>query len=317
MSPAAVILFLTTVIAGAGPVITLAGPQAEFVITLPGVSEISGLAWCRKDLYYGVSDTQPGIFPLHLTVDPASGLLTAARLEKPITVTSTLTDFEDIAWDPAGKGRIFVSTERPPSLAVFSLVGQSLPAPALPPVFLKARFNRGMEALTRDAATGHLWTASEDTLEPDGETSGMDRGGLVRLQEFNAAGQPARQFAWRTDVPGARRGGGSTGLTALCALPGGHLVVMERVIVGFHLEMRIYLAGFAEATDTSRINALAGAKFTPAHKTLLFTRNTGLTNFEGLAVGPVLQDGSRSLIAAADNGFGDSHTFLALRVTVP
>jgi len=313
---ASVLLLLTAVFAAGAPAIVPAGQQPEFLATLTGVSELSGLTWCRDDLYYGVSDDKPGIFPLRLTIDPATGLLTAARLETPITVTTTLTDFEDIACDTAN-GRLFVSTERPPALAAFSFTGQTLPAPALPPVYRQARFNKAMEALTRDPANGHLWTANEDTLTPDGELSGGERGGLVRLQEFDAKGNPARQFALRTDAPGGRIRGGSTGLTALCALPGGVLIGMERVLTGLHLEMRVYLVTIGEATDTSKIPALAGARFTTVQKTLLFSKNTGFTNYEGLAAGPVLKDGSRSIIAVADNGSGDRHYFMALRYTAP
>jgi hypothetical protein len=139
----------------------------------------------------------------------------------------------------------------------------------------------------------------------------------VRLQEFDAKGNAARQFAWRTDSPNAKLGGGGTGLTGLCALPGGELIVMERVVASLHLETRLYLATIGEATDISKTPDLANAKFTPVQKTLLFSKNTRFTNFEGIAAGPVLKDGSRSLILVADNGSGDTHVFMALRFTAP
>jgi hypothetical protein len=45
----------------------------------------------------------------------------------------------------------------------------------------------------------------------------------------------------------------------------------------------------------------------------LLSRSTRTTNYEGIALGPVLQDGSRSLILIADSGSGDVHSFLALK----
>ena len=320
LPPAPVLLTaaLTTALASAGPVtITPAGKTPEFTTVIKNVSEISGLSWCKDDLYYAVSDTQPGIFPLRLTIDPATGLLTAVRAEKTITVTTSLTDFEDIACDTAA-GQLFISTERPPALTVFTLTGQSLKSPVLPPIYQQARFNKGMEALTREPSTGKIWTVNEDTLTPDGDASAATHGGLVRLQEFDAKGNPGRQFAWRSDSPDSKLGGGGTGVTGLCALPGGHLIVMERVVTSLHLEVRLYLATFGnDSTDTSKTPALASAKFTPVQKTLLFSKSTAFTNFEGIALGPTLKDGTRSLILAADNGRGDTHVFMALKIANP
>jgi hypothetical protein len=204
--------------------------------------------------------------------------------------------------------------EGPPGIQGFSLAGKPLPPVKLPPVFLTARSNLSMESLTRDAATGHTWTANEDTLPGDGEVASRKTAGLVRLQEFDAAWKPLRQFAWRTETSSLRVSGSGTGVSALCLLPGGNLLVMERVFAGLSLEVRISLAGFAGATDTSKIPALAGMAFTSARKVPLFKKGTGFTNYEGMALGPALKDGSRSLILVADSGDSPTHTFMALRV---
>ena len=171
-----------------------------------------------------------------------------------------------------------------------------------------------MEALTRDPLSRRLWTANEDTLTPDGAVSSDQAGGVVRLQEFDADGRALRQFAWRTETSGLRVCGSGTGVSGLCLLPDGSLIVMERVVIGVYLEVRLYLAGFAGATDTARLPALAGVNFTPAQKTLLFKKATGLTNYEGIAAGPVLTDGSRALLLVADSGTSTRHTFMALRL---
>jgi len=305
------LLLLLTAPVSAGPAIVPAGPQPEIEVLLPGLSELSGLTWCGKDQFYAVSDTQPGLVPLRINLDSATGLITAVQADPVIPVTTKYTDFEDLAWDP-GLQRLIISTERPPGLLESTLLGDCRAAPVLPPVYQQARFNRGMEALTRNPDNGHLWTVNEDTLTPDGALSSHKGGGLVRLQEFSAAGQPLRQFAWRSDTPVVQ---GGTGLTALCALPGGHLLVMERIISGPWLELRLFLANSKGATDTSQLPALANLHITPVQKTLLYQRLTGATNYEGLCAGPLLPDGSRALLLVADNGSGDFHRFLALRFT--
>ncbi len=304
-------LLLTVAPAVAGPAVVPAGPQPEFAVTLTGVSELSGLTWCRKELYYAVSDGRPGLIPLQLALDSATGLITAVTADPVIAVTTKLVDFEDIVWVP-DRNRLIVSTERPPGMVEITLKGDCRIAPVLPPVFQQARFNRGMEALTRDPDTGHLWTANEDTLTPDGALSSHKAGGLVRLQEFDAKGRALRQFAWRSEAPLVQ---GGTGVTGLCAVPGGGLIVMERIIAGAWLELRLYLAGLENATDTSAMASLSGMNVAPVQKTLLYQRITGLTNYEGICAGPLLADGSRSLLLVADNGGGDVHKFLALRFT--
>lgn len=304
---------LTATLAFAGPEIVAAGKVAEFTAELPGIVGLSGLTWGGGDLYYAVSDRQQAILPLRVTLDAATGLITAVKADPPVPVPTKVSDFEDIAWD-AGQQRLFISAEQPASLLAFSLKGQPLPAPALPAVFQQARRNLSMEALTRDQSSGRLWTANEDTLTPDGAVSSDQAGGVVRLQEFDAEGRALRQFAWRTETSGLRVNGSGTGVSGLCLLPDGSLVVMERVVVGVYLEVRLYLAGFSGATDTSQMPALAGANFTRAQKKLLFRKVTGLTNYEGIAAGPSLTDGSRALLLVADSGKSMRHTFMALRL---
>jgi hypothetical protein len=297
--------------AAAVPAVVPAGPQPEFEVALPGVSELSGLTWRRGEQYYAVSDSQPGLLPLQIRMDPASGLVTGVKSEPMVKVTTTFTDFEDIAWVESGS-RFIVSTERPPGLLEITLQGGCKISPVLPAVYQQARLNKGMEALTRDPDNGHLWTANEDTLTPDGAVSSHKGGALVRLQEFDEVGRPLRQFAWRSETPLVQ---GGTGITGLCALPGGGLIVMERIVAGAWLEVRLFLAGFEGATDTSRMQALSGVNLTPVHKTPLYQRLTGFTNYEGICAGPLLADGSRSLLLVADNGSGTVHKFLALRIT--
>ena len=297
----------------AGLVVSPAGKIPEFSLTVESVVGLSGLAWSKDDLYYAVSDKARAIVPLRLTLDPDTGLIVAGKMEAPVPVETNASDFEDIACDAAG-GRVFISMEQPPGIEGFTSAGKPLGPVKLPAVFLTARGNIGMECLTRNAATGRSWTANQDTLTADGPVSSDKAGGLVRLQEFDAAMRPLRQFAWRTELSGFRIAGSGTGVTALCLLANGQLLVMERVVGGLTLEVRIFLAGLEKATDTSSLPALEGAAFTPAQKHLLFTWPCGFTNFEGMAAGPVLKDGSRSLILVADSGKGATHRFLALRI---
>ena len=51
-------------------------------------------------------------------------------------------------------------------------------------------------------------------------------------------------------------------------------------------------------------------------KILLLDQATGFTNFEGMALGPKLADGSRSLILIADSNGGTTHALLPLKIRI-
>lgn len=316
-SPAVIprfLVFLSAALtAPARPVIEAAGTKPEFSFTAENVSGLSGLTWCRDDLYYAVSDRQKAILPLRIALDRTTGLITAVKAEAAVPLKTSLDDFEDIAWDAAG-GLVFISAEKPAAIAGFTVNGRAVPPVNLPPAFRKARRNLSMESLTKNAAAARAWAANEDTLPADGPVSSPEAGGVVRLQEFDAAWKPLRQFAWRTERSGARFRGSGSGITGLCLLDDGSLIVMERVIIGLTLEVRLFLADFSGAADTSRVPSLSSVSFMPAQKHLLYHKAAGLTNWEGLAAGPLLTEGSRSLILAADSGDGTTHSLLALKV---
>ncbi|MEL6141955.1 MAG: esterase-like activity of phytase family protein, partial [Bacteroidota bacterium] len=76
-------------------------------------------------------------------------------------------------------------------------------------------------------------------------------------------------------------------------------------------DVKIYQVDASMATDVSGIDALAGASYTPAIKTLLFdfeSVRSQLTdgivdNIEGITFGPDLPNGKKSLLLVADNNF--------------
>ena len=209
----------------AGPVSVEAVPKSEFTFTAENICGLSGLTWCRDDLYCAVSDRLQAIVPLRITLDPATGSIIAVKENAMVPVKTVLEDFEDIAWD-AASNQAFISTEKPAAIVGFALNGKPGPMVSLPGVFLKARRNLGLESLTKNAALARAWTANEDALPADGAVSSPDSGSLVRLQEFDAGWKPLRQFAWRTERSSARFRGSGTGVCGLCLLDDGSLLVM-------------------------------------------------------------------------------------------
>jgi hypothetical protein len=283
--------------------------QSSFKLDYEKATDFSGITWVAADQFYAVSNRDRAIFPLRLTI-AGTGLISRVHVGARIPVKTTLNDFEGIAYWPAGD-RLYVSTERPAGIVGTDRLGDATFHITVPEVFNRARRNKSLESLAFGA--GAFWTANEDAIERDGEPSSAGKGALIRLQKFDERLRPVAQFAYRSDTSLLRVSDSGTGVTDLAVLPNGRLLVLERV-VGLGLIARIYLVDFEDAIDTTKIAAFGGSEVVPVKKTLLFERSTGRDNFEGIALGPELEDGWRSLILIADSGGGVHHILMPLRI---
>ncbi|HSG38422.1 MAG TPA: esterase-like activity of phytase family protein, partial [Thermoanaerobaculia bacterium] len=168
-----------------------------------------------------------------------------------------------------------------------------------------------------------LWTANERPLQQDAPDD-KTRPSPVRLLRYQRQGEgfvPAAQFVYEVDPierPGRRFN--TRGLVDLLPLPGGDLLALEREFVELRgLEIQIFRVSLDGATDVSGLDSLAGKSYTPVRKTLLFDFGSiGFVpdNIEGMAFGPDLPDGSRTLVLVSDNNFSrlQQTQILALRL---
>lgn len=287
--------------------------QQTFSIEYRGATDFSGLTWAGGNDWFTVSDKVRAIFLMSIALDPASGKIIGASIGTPVPVKTKLADFEGIAFVP-GKQRVYVSCETGDGIFGFDLKKRTVIPVAVPPIFSKARNNKSLESLTYDSTVGNFWTANEEALKCDGPMSGSERGTVVRLQRFDGAFRPTGQFAYVTEPSTYRAHGGGTGVSDLALLPNGELLVLERVVGTFGLSVKIFRTELGGATDISEVPALEGGEYKPAAKTLIFSRATLTNNFEGIALGPQLADGWRSLVLIADSGGGTTHLLIPLRI---
>lgn len=307
---AGLLIFLSALQVFAGEVKIEAVPgQPIFKLNYAKASDLSGITWMRDDHFYVVSNREAALLPLNLTIS-RNGTIEEARFGAKIPVKSRLTDFEGIAYWPE-RDRLYVSTERPPGIVGFDRDGDATFNIDVPKVFASARGNKGLESLAFGA--GSFWTANEDALKFDDSESSASEGALVRLQRFDARFRPTTQFAYRTETSLFRVAKSGTGVTDLAVLPSGELLVLERV-VSLGMFARIFQVDTQGATETSNLAKLSGEKIIPVKKRLIYERATGTKNFEGMALGPELNDGWRSLILIEDNGGGSEHTLIPLRI---
>lgn len=319
MRDAATILAALALVLAAGPAAAqhwAIGDPGQGAVSLDpgaaGAHELSGLAWAGGDRWAAVSDDDHHLYWLRLDVDPGSGRIRAAAVENGVTLIGS-SDLEGVVLAPDGTSAT-VSDEVGPAVREYALPdGQLRRTATLPPVFATARYNLGLEALARDAR-GYLWTANEEALRVDGPTSPHGDGTLVRLLRLDPDLRPAGQWAYRTDaVAGSPilddRG---TGLADLAALPDGRLLALERSFGTEGLRIRLYEVELDGATEVSQRPSLVGADLVPARKRLLWERTSLRDNFEGLAIGPPLAGGARSLVLIADDGHALAQALYAL-----
>ncbi len=307
-------VFFLACAAGAQPVIERVEGQDSFALESDAVSDLSGIAWAGGEAFFAVSDKEKILVPLTLKIDAATGRIAGGEVGEPVPVPTDARDFEGLAYVAATK-TFYLSAESGGAVLRFGPGELRAERLAVPPIFAQARKNLGLESMTWNDTAKQFWIANEEALVPDGPVATADLGSLVRLQRFDAKFRPTAQFAWRTSPASFRFHGAGSGVADLCVLPDGGLLVLERGFGAAGLHLRLWLADFQNATDTTRIPSLAGAAdCIPARKILLFERATGFTNFEGLTLGPRLADGTRSLIVIADSNGGTTHTFLPLKI---
>lgn len=327
---AAILLAVTSVVSAANLSIIDVGGFGFTDQSGSGATELSGITHGGGSTYYAVSDEVSKLFKLTIGLDLNSGAIQSAsidgqaiELRGEVGAALSGPDREGIAF--AGTS-VFIADEQGPQISQHSLTTGnrlSLITTASHPqlgVYSNARGNRAWESLTRQADGSTFWTANEEALTGDGDLANTTAGTVIRLQKFDGDLNPMGQWAYEADPIGPNFGTGleASGVVDLVALDGGQLLVMERAATaGFRI--RIYLAdGFGQATDVSGPpfdSGLVNQSWTSVSKTLLFEKVLlGNFNFEGITLGPTLNDGTRSLLLVADNGSGNSHNLYALQL---
>jgi hypothetical protein len=278
-----------------------------------GAAELSGITYAGGSTFYAVGDTgTPRIWQLAATISATFGWVTSGLVTGGINTPGMGRDSEGIALRP-GRDSVWVSDEISSTITEFSLSdGRKLGSVEVPEIYRPANVqdNLGLESLSYGAAK--LWTANEEALKPDGSISTTRNGSWVRIQQFGGEGlTPATQYAYRTD----RISGMSpfiaverSGLVDLLALPDGRVLALEREVGGFFplFRSRVYQIDFSGATDVSDVASLANGGFIAVGKRLLWQGFFLSDNFEGMTLGPKLNDGAYSLVLISDNGSGGS-----------
>ncbi len=197
--------------------------------------------------------------------------------------------------------------------------------------------NYNFESLTFDSVHQYLWTIPESTLRKDGQPATPQNGltNRLRLMRFDwgkmkedsnkeeyseqvSSKKDSRYmmtYAYQMDQPSTHKKADIyvMGVSELCVLPDGQLLVLEReafipkIKIGAFCKCKLYLINPLNSEEFSMKEKFSSD--TPFLKKRLLTEwKTGLSlskrsfaNYEGMCLGPKLEDGSQVVILLSDS----------------
>lgn len=283
-----------------------------------GAEQISGITYAGGDLYYAVDDNDKKLYPITLKINRETGSLASSTNGMDIgtgVVMSGGNDMEGCAFDPAS-GKVWISQETSALIREFDpSAGDLLRSAPVPAVQKQYVGNYSLEALTISGDGMTMWTANEEALKVDGNLATNTVGSVVRLTRFTRESvydnwTPNGEWAYVTEPIGSVKDEHTrSGVSGLCALPDGTLLVLERRCYnpeGFFpdFQVRIYQVDFSGADDVSSIASLKAATYRKVSKTQLWEYHHGnnMPNYEGMCLGPSLNDGSCVIVLVSDGG---------------
>lgn len=182
-----------------------------------------------------------------------------------------------------------------------------------------ARDNLVFEALSGLNTSSSFLVGTEEALLQDGSISTPSHSSHVRLLKFDL-GLLKKEMAYKLDqVPSMSVAGlvvGETGLVDFALIDENESFSMERAFLPLSKKtfIKVFkISNLESATNISEFDSLEKKTYTPVTKELVLDLETiipklskdfqSLDNIEGIAIGPKLKNGNRTLILVSDNNF--------------
>lgn len=197
--------------------------------------------------------------------------------------------------------------------------------------------NYNFESLAFDSIRQYLWTIPESTLRKDGQPATPQNGltNQLRLMRLNwgkmkedsnkkeyseqvSSKKDSRYmttYAYQMDQPSTHKKADIyvMGVSELCALPDGQLLVLEReafipkIKIGAFCKCKLYLVNPLNSENISMKEKFSSdtpflkKKLLTEWKTSLSLSKRSFANYEGMCLGPKLEDGSQVVILLSDS----------------
>lgn len=214
-------------------------------------------------------------------------------------------DMEGICYRKSSN-TLFISNEADQRIMEYSLEGIATGKElSVPDIFCidNIQPNRGFEALTYNEHTHLFWTTTESELKGEDSRHPL----RMHLQSFDDTMQAHKQFIYTMDSPQLAKKRNIRnhvkGVPALIALDNGDLIVMER-----ELMVPRRLLGTCCIIKLFLVHPNSADPFVPLSKQLICQFKTSLkisrmnfANYEGMCLGPLLDDGRQTIILINDS----------------
>lgn len=197
--------------------------------------------------------------------------------------------------------------------------------------------NYNFESLAFDSVHQYLWTIPESTLRKDGQPATPQNGlaNQLRLMRFDwgkmkedsnkeeyseqvsskKAPRYMTTYAYQMDQPSTHKKADIyvMGVSELCVLPDGQLLVLEReafipkIKIGAFCKCKLYLVNplnseeFSMKEKFSSDTPFLKKRLLTEWKTSLSLSKRSFANYEGMCLGPMLEDGSQVVILLSDS----------------
>ncbi len=315
-------------------------PQKAFSKTV-AAGNYSGIAHLHDDIYAVVSDKSDSAlyFNFRIQVNPKTGELEQVEnLGFTERTDGTLNDgkpwqgqekgFDHEAVVKVSDSTLVIASEGYCRLKEYPVLPTSADAATVgyPQNLWESRWpssdfypNYNFESLAFDSVRQYLWMIPESTLRKDGQPATPQNGltnqlRLMRL-DWGKISRYMTTYAYQMDQPSTHKKADVyvMGVSELCALPDGQLLVLEReafipkIKIGAFCKCKLYLINPLNSEEFSMKEKFSSD--TPFLKKRLLTEwKTGLSlskrsfaNYEGMCLGPMLEDGSQVVILLSDS----------------
>ena len=264
-------------------------PQHSFPAEIPP-GNYSGITPIGNNLFAVVDDKkEDGFYVFSLKFNERGEVYSAYNVG---FIASGLPnrDAEGIVYVPSTK-TLFTSGEKHNDILEYGLDGVPTNRRLMIPEFFKKAIpNRGFEALAYNANTHLFWTTTESPLQ--GDT-------ILRLQSFGEDLQPRGSFNYRLDNPDSDSIGVRVhGVSGMTTLDDGSLLILEREALttneklGSWVNCKVYQVNPQHSSGKHLIHEW---------KTTISLFHRDFANYEGMCLGPVLEDGSRTILLISDS----------------
>jgi hypothetical protein len=271
--------------------------QQKFSRTIPA-GNYSGITPIGNDRYAVVCDKSvDGFFVFHLELDSLTGKILHVENEGFRASGYKNRDQEDIVFHPASR-TLYICGEADNEIYEYSLDGKRTRHRLhSADRFRHLSHDYGLEALCYDSESGRFYAMSE---HPAAEDS------LIRLTAFDEVGTIIRQWSYRLDATPKKHYGRSVcGVSALCALGEGRLLVLERTIrvprikIGSWVETRLY--EIIPTDDALLSEQILEKRLICRFRTHMNLFRQNLANYEGMCVAKHEDGNSTILLLIADS----------------